>query len=530
MESYDAVIIGAGHNGLAAGVILADAGWSVVVLERNDRPGGAVRTEEVTLPGFRHDLMAMNLNLFAGSRFFERYGGRLREGGFDLVPSSHPVCSVFPDGSHVGISTDLDETLSSISALSAADVGSYRALFDRFAETAPHLFPLLGVPMPSIAAARTLFSGFRALGRGWPLELGRLVLQSSREFAADHFESPEVAALIATWGMHLDFPPDVPGGALFPYLETMAAQANGMAIGKGGAFSMVEGLTNLLRNLGGEVRYGAEVDGVTVKSGAATSVTVKGERFAAERAVIANVVPNILFGSLVPDDQVPAEFRSKVRRYRYAPGTMMVHLALSDPPDWEAGSAAGRSAYVHVGGYMDDMSRAYGEAVAGLLPRLPTLVVGQPTIVDASRAPNGRHVLWIQVRMVPPRIRADAAGEIDATEWAEAKEPLADRVMAILEVHAPGIGPRVLARHVMSPEDLEALNPNLVGGDQLSGSHHPMQFFLFRPFPGWSRYTTPIDRLYMCGAATWPGAGVGAGSGTLLGERLTTSRLARFRR
>jgi phytoene dehydrogenase-like protein len=132
--------------------------------------------------------------------------------------------------------------------------------------------------------------------------------------------------------------------------------------------------------------------------------------------------------------------------------------------------------------------------------------------------------------MVPPRIRADAAGEIDATEWAEAKEPLADRVMSILEVHAPGIGPRVLARHVMSPEDLEALNPNLVGGDQLSGSHHPMQFFLFRPFPGWSRYTTPIDRLYMCGAATWPGAGVGAGSGTLLGERLTTSRLARFRR
>ncbi|MGH3650801.1 MAG: phytoene desaturase family protein [Acidimicrobiia bacterium] len=527
METYDAVIIGAGHNGLAAGVILAEAGWRVLVLERNGRPGGAVRTEEVTLPGFRHDLMAMNLNLFAGSRFFERYAGRLRDQGFDLVPTSNPVCSVFPDGSHVAISTDLDETLTAISKLSAADAGAYRALFERFAETAPHLFPLLGVPMPSMAAARALFRGVRALGRSWPLELGRLVLQSSREFAEDHFESPEMAALIATWGMHLDFPPDVPGGALFPYLETMAAQANGMVIGKGGAFSMIEGLTGLLRSLGGEVRYGTEVDGVVVESGAATGVTVDEERFAAERAVIGNVVPNILFGRLVPEGRVPAEFEAKVRRYRYAPGTMMVHLAMSHLPDWHAGVSAGRSAYVHVGGYMDNMSRAYAEAVAGLLPHRPTLVVGQPTTVDPSRAPDGRHVLWVQVRMVPSRIRADAAGEIDATEWADAKEPLADRVMSILEEHAPGIGSRVLARHVMSPEDLEALNPNLVGGDQLSGSHHPMQFFLFRPFPGWSRYTTPIDRLYMCGAATWPGAGVGAGSGTLLGERLTTGRLAR---
>lgn len=531
MDTYDAVIIGAGHNGLAAGVVLAEAGWSVAVLERNAEPGGAVRTEEVTVPGFRHDLMAMNLNLFAGSVFFERYGTRLRDEGFELVPTTNPVCSVFPGGGHVAISTDLEETIASISTHSAPDADAYRRMFERFVATAPHLFPLLGVPMPSWAALRALMRGLRELGRGWPLELGRLALQSSRELTGDHFQSGEVAALFATWGMHLDFPPDVPGGALFPYLETMAAQANGMVLGKGGAASMIDGLTGLLRSLGGELRYEAEVDGVVVEGGAATGVTVAGERIGAERAVIANVVPSILFERLVPDDPSTADIRDRSRRYRYAPGTLMVHLAMSHLPDWQAGPSAGRSAYVHVGGYMDDMSRAYADAVAGLLPRRPTLVVGQPTTVDPSRAPDGRHVLWVQVRMVPSSIGADAAGEIAATDWEEAKEPFADRVMSILDEHAPGIGSKVLARHVMSPDDLEAVNPNLVGGDQLSGSHHPMQFFMFRPFPGWSRYRTPVERLYMCGAATWPGAGVGAGSGTLLGEQLTRAGIARrFRR
>lgn len=528
MKTYDAVIIGAGHNGLAAGVVLAEAGWKVLVLERNSRPGGAVRTEEVTLPGFRHDLMAMNLNLFAGSPFFERYGSRLQENGFEMVASSHPVCSLFPDGKMLGISTDLEETLGSISQVSAADAEAYRSLFEQFGRMAPHLFPLLGVAMPSVAVARTLFRGARALGRNWPFDLGRLVLQSSRELVEDHFESPEVAALVSTWGMHLDFPPDMAGGALFPFLETMAAQANGMVIGRGGATSMIDGLTGLLESLGGELRYDAEVDGITVENGTATGVTVQGERFQADRAVIANLAPTVLFRRLLPEDAVPPEFMEKVRRYRYAPGTLMVHLAMSDLPGWEADLSAREYAYVHLAGYMDDMTRTYNEAVAGLLPTRPALVVGQPTTVDPTRAPDGNHVLWVQVRMVPSQIRGDAAGEIEASTWSDAKEPFADRVVSILEEYAPGVGSNVLARHVMTPEDLESSNPNLVGGDQLSGSHHPMQHFVFRPFPGWSRYSTPIDQLFMCGAATWPGAGVGAGSGTLLADRLT-SRLHRLR-
>jgi phytoene dehydrogenase-like protein len=229
--------------------------------------------------------------------------------------------------------------------------------------------------------------------------------------------------------------------------------------------------------------------------------------------VVANLTPHALFGPLVPLDLLPADFRRAVRGYRYAPGTMMVHLALDELPRWAAGDHVRGWSYVHVGPYLDDMSRAYQQAVAGELPERPTLVVGQPTAVDSSRAPEGKAVLWVQVRVVPRAI-----------PWAEASESYADHVLALLDEYAPGLGDRVLGRHVISPLDIERANPSLVGGDQLGGSMHPAQNFFLRPFAGWSRYETPIDGLFLCGAATWPGAGVGAGSGYLLGKKLTRRR------
>jgi len=169
------------------------------------------------------------------------------------------------------------------------------------------------------------------------------------------------------------------------------------------------------------------------------------------------------------------------------------------------------------------MNRAYAEAMDGLLPRAPVLVVGQPTAVDPSRAPDGRHILWVQVRVLPKHVAGDAAGEIDGRAWEAIKEAYADRVVAIIERFAPGTRAMILGRAVFSPDDLEAENPCLVGGDNLSGSHQLDQNFLFRPVAGYSRYRMPVERLYMCGAATWPGAGTGAGSGYLLGKMLAGS-------
>ena len=166
------------------------------------------------------------------------------------------------------------------------------------------------------------------------------------------------------------------------------------------------------------------------------------------------------------------------------------------------------------------MARTYREAMAGLLPAEPVLVVGQPTVYDPSRAPDGQHVLWLQVRVLPAEVRGDAAGLLEPAHWDQLKEAYADRALALLEQHAPGVGAQVLARHVMSPVDLERDNPNLVGGDSLSGSHHLDQFFCFRPAFGHSRWRTSVPGLYMVGASTWPGAGTGAGSGFMLAKDL----------
>ncbi|HKR99214.1 MAG TPA: NAD(P)/FAD-dependent oxidoreductase, partial [Candidatus Dormibacteraeota bacterium] len=327
------------------------------------------------------------------------------------------------------------------------------------------------------------------------------------------------------WGMHLDFGPDVPGGATFPLLETFASAENGMVLGRGGASVVIDSLVSLLRSLGGELVLGSEVEEVLVEGGRASGVALAGgERIAAGRAVIAGVTPTLLFGGLVRAEFLDPEFLRKARRYRYGPGTLMVHLALDELPEWNAGPAAREQCYLHIAPYLDDMGLAYAQASAGLLPVRPTLVVGQPTAVDPSRAPDGKHVLWVQVRVVPGQIRGDAAGEISSTDWDEVKEPYSERVLDLLQEHAPSIRDHVLGKYVESPADLERANPNLVGGDQVAGSHHPMQHYLLRPIPGWSRYSTPIDGLYMCGAGTWPGAGVGAGSGFLLGKELTRAR------
>ncbi|MCZ6661890.1 MAG: NAD(P)/FAD-dependent oxidoreductase [Actinobacteria bacterium] len=529
MSEYDAVVIGAGHNGLAVAVMLAEAGWKVAVFEKNSEPGGAVRTEEVTLPGFRHDLFAANLNLFAGSPFVQRYRDQLAAHGLEFAPASKPFASVFPGDRYLGVTTDSVETADLIAGFSPEDAEAWADLAARFDEIAPHLFPLLGVPLPSFSALKAIIAGTRALGRRWLPDLARLVLQSTREFTEEHFESREVRALVASWGMHLDFAPDISGGALFPFIETFASAKNGMVLGKGGARNMIDALVSLLESQGGEVHCGRSVREVAIAEGAASGIVLEnGEVVTAKRAVVANLTPPVLFGTLVPQSSQPEPFRRRVQRYRHGPGTMMIHLALDDLPPWQAGEELGEYSYVHIGPYMEDMALAYQQAVAGLLPSRPTLVVGQPTAVDPTRAPDGKHILWVQVRMVPGVIAGDAADEIEAGDWDTVGERYADRVIGLIEEHASGLTDRILGRHVLTPKDLESYNPNLSGGDSLGGSHHLMQHFALRPFPGWTRYRTPISRLYMCGAGTWPGAGVGAGSGYLLG-RMLTSRAAMLR-
>ncbi|MGB3539826.1 MAG: NAD(P)/FAD-dependent oxidoreductase [Mesorhizobium sp.] len=521
MSEFDAIFVGAGHNSLACAAHLALKGWKVGVFERNALTGGAVQTREYTLPGFRHDFGAMNLSLFAGSAFHRKYANELKTHGLEFAPVADCFASAFPDGSWLGVSTDIEKTAARITTLSPVDAESWRRLVAAFPGEAEHLFALLGSPMSARVLAAIAWKLWRKKGVSGALDTARLLLSSPRAWLEENFQSPQVRATLATWGMHLDFAPDIAGGAVFPYLESMANQSFGMVLGKGGADTIIRALENMLAAASGTVLTGSEVTEITTSAGKATGIRLaSGETHMARKAVIAGVAPGALTKKLLPNGSGNAAFDTSMEKFRHAPGTMMIHLALDSLPDWKAGEELQRFAYVHLAPSLETMAKAYQEATAGLLPAEPVLVVGQPTAIDPTRAPQGRHVLWVQVRMLPATILGDAAGEIAPAHWDAVKERYAERVLAIIETYAPGLGAKILGRAVFSPLDLERENPNLVGGDQICGSHHLSQNFLFRPARGFARWNTPVENLHLVGAGTWPGAGVGAGSGFLLARQL----------
>ncbi|MHB1627152.1 MAG: phytoene desaturase family protein [Bacilli bacterium] len=521
MNDADAIIIGSGHNGLACALMLARAGWKVLVLERAQRPGGAAQTDEVTLPGFHHDLYATNIGLFLGSPIYREFGSQLHASGLEIVSSDHPFCSVFPDGDAVRVYQDADRTLAEFERQSPSDAQAWQELLRYFNDVSPHLLPFLQLPMPSWALARQAYRAYRVLGRKKWLELVQLMLKSPRQFTESWFTSEKVRATFIPWAFHLDFGPDVAGGALFPFLEAPLDHMNGMALAKGGVGHLIASMVTVLSKSAGQVMLGRGVDKIIVQHGRATGVELEGgEKLYAKRAVVANIAPGQLIRRLLPVESLPSSYVQKIREFRYGPGTMMIHLALDGPLDWRAGRECAQFCYVHIAPYVEDVAQTYTDAQNGVLPASPMLVVGQQSAVDKSRAPEGKHTLWIQVRAVPSSARADALAEILPATWQDMKERYADRVIGKIAQYAPNILDKTLARSVLSPEDLERNNPNLVGGDSISGSHHLDQNYIFRPAPGWSRYNTPIAGLFLVGAATWPGGGLNATSGYLLAKQL----------
>jgi phytoene dehydrogenase-like protein len=529
-SQYDAVVVGAGHNGLVCALYLARAGWKTIVLERNEKVGGAVMSGEVTRPGFVHDLYAMNQNLFLGSPVYAELSEDLERHGLRYRTTAKPFCNVFPGGGSLRVYRDRDRTLELLRDHNPEDAEGFLRLYERFKAFGKAFLPIYGAPLPSAEAAWDLIRATGSRGLNELTDLAQIIVSSTRELGDAYFETEEMKALVAAWGMHLDFGPDVSGGAMFPFLEVFADMEQGMSVVEGGASKMPEALAGLLLEHGGEIRTNAEVGSILVEDGRVTGAELtSGERVNAKRAVIANLTPKILFGRLLPERLLPTGFRRRVKRYEHGPGTMMVHLALSGRPHWSAGEDLDEFAYVHIAPYVEDMAETYTASMNGYLPLSPMLVVGQTSVVDPSRTPGDEEILWIQVRTLPSNIKGDAAGEISARNWKEAREPFADRVMRKLEEYVPGVGDLVLDQVVFSPEDLEQHNPNLVGGDSIGGSHHLRQNFVFRPFPGWSNYKMPLEGLYMVGAATWPGAGTNATSGYLAARKILQPHAVRDR-
>lgn len=460
----------------------------------------------------------MNLSLFAGSGFHQQNGAELAEYGLTFVEVNNPFASVFPEGSWLGISKDLETTRSRIQGFSDADADAWNELTAEFPEKAEVIFDVLGSAMNFRAISTLIGKVWWKNGIKGALDLARFIMMSPRAWLDNTFENEQVKATLAAWGMHLDFAPDIAGGAIFPYLEAMAGQAFGMVLGKNGADTITTAMIKMIEAHGGEVHCGQNVVGIQQRAGRATGIILDdGREIKAKKAVIANVAAPAIIK--LTGGTTDRHYDETLKSYQYAPGTMMIHLAMDALPNW-CDPELKKFAYVHLAPSLDQMARTYQQAKAGLLPDEPVIVCGQPTAVDPSRAPNGKHVLWIQVRMAPGTIRGDAKGEISTTNWEMAAEPFAQRALDILESYAPGTNANIIGKLIVTPKMLEADNPNLVGGDQVSGSHHLHQHFMNRPARGHADGTTPIKNFYHTGAAVWPGGGTGAGSGTLLAQKL----------
>jgi phytoene dehydrogenase-like protein len=524
MAEYDAVIVGSGINSLAAAALLARGGWGVCVLEAKDELGGAVKTAELTEPGFVHDVFSAWHPLWVGGAAHAELGDELAKRGLEYLNTERPTGTVYPDGESAFLTTSTDGNAAELERLAQGDGDAWRRMVADFMPNADLAFGVLGTELWSPAGAAFTVKAYRRLGRHGIAQFTGALVQSSRDWLTQTFASERAHGLLAPWVLHTGLGPDSATSGFMTKVIAVAIELGGMPVPRGGGARLVEALAQLVRDHGGELQTQREVDRVLVASGRATGVeTSGGERFGARRAVLCNVTPTQLYGRLLRDANVPAPVAEGAKRFRFGRSEMQIHFALSEPPKWEGDERLAETALLHLTPGLDGVSRAVNEAERGLLPAEATVVVGQPTTIDPSRAPAGTSVLWVQLQELPWHVKGDAAGEIDPGDgrWTETlRERYADRIQLRIARHVTNLDRAILRRVALSPADLQAANPNLERGDPYGGALALDQNFLWRPFPAQPGHRTPVPGLFHIGASTWPGPGLGAGSGTLVAKEL----------
>jgi phytoene dehydrogenase-like protein len=486
------------------------------VLERNPVAGGAVATEELTLPGFLHDTFSSWHPLFMGSAAYAELGAELEARGLRYRNTDAPTGVAFGDGEALVALRDPQRTAE---GFRPEDGAAFLAELDRFGAMAEEVGTLLSSELHAPSAARPLLR----LARRDGLAAAGFAVQSARDWLRSTFAGPEPGLLYAPWVLHTGLEPSAAGGALQLVALAGGLHLGGMPVVEGGSANFVAAFERLIADHGGTVRTGVDVERIELTGGRATGVVAGGELIAARRAVVANVTPTQLYTRLLAgaQDRRLDEAVVQARRFRYGRGAMQIHLALSEPLRWRD-DRLDRTAVVHVQDGADAVELACAEAFAGQLPARPTIVAGQPCTVDPSRAPAGNAVLWIQLQEVPFAPTADAAGELSAGgAWTpELAGAFADRVVARIAEHAPNLPDAILGRAILTPADLEARNVNLRQGDPYGGAAHLDQALAWRPLPGSGSHRTPVDGLWHIGASTHPGPGLNAASGRMVAQRL----------
>jgi phytoene dehydrogenase-like protein len=489
---HDALVVGSGPNGLAAAIELARSGLDVLVLEAAERPGGAVATEELTLPGFHHDTFSSVYPAGVASPVFARM--ELERHGLRWIHPAACMAHPLPDGTAVALYRDLGRTAASLDAVHPGDGERWRAFaapllahFDALRRT------MLG-GFPPVRGSMRLAVG---LGPRGMLDFARLLLTGAQALGEGLFEGEGSRAWLYGSALHSDVPPAGRGSAIAAAYMSLLGHGVGWPSPEGGAGMLAGALVSYLGELGGTVRTGARVMKLAVERGRVVGVELAGGERLTAPLVIADVMPGAL--AVLAGDALPARYARALRRYRLGPATLKLDWALDGPIPWTAPEAR-EAGTVHVGGSAAEVLRATAHSDRGgdrdsSLPERPFMLLGQQSIADQTRAPAGKHTAWAYTH--GPH----------SVDWEHERDRHVERMEAQIERFAPGFRECILARHVLGPAELEARNANLVGGD-VGGGSYVLDQVIFRPVPSLAPYRTPVRGLYIGSAATFPGGAV----------------------
>jgi phytoene dehydrogenase-like protein len=497
IASFDAIVIGAGHNGLVAANYLAKAGLRVAVVERSDRVGGASVTDEIA-PGFRVSAAAYVSGLFR-PQIIEELG--LATYGLRQIAFDPQAFCPFPDGRYLLLWRDVERTCREIARFSKKDVAGYRryaAFWDSFYEL---IEPMLLSPPAAIADLADLMRGPEAEEL-----LRRLLFYSAEELLDEYFESPEVKTALANQSIIGHFAGPASPCTAFTLSHNFLGNINGApgawGFTLGGMGGIPDALAKAARSRGVEILLSAPVERILTADGKASGVRLAGGRVLEARTVISSADPKRTFLHMMEPDALPADFLAAVRRIKTHGAAMKVNCALDELPDWVAlpgGPGPQHQGSTYLCPSIEYAEAAFEDAKRGVPSRDPWMEAVTQSVLDPSVAPPGKHTLSVYVQYTPYHL---ASGD-----WDTIKESYADRVIETLAQYAPNVPKAVLARQILTPLDLER-RFGLTEAHQSHGEMGPDQSFSFRPVPGWSGYRMPIRGLYLCGAGTHPGGGV----------------------